>query len=168
MVALRTIFVLTVLSMVSLAFSGKSTAMAAEPSVLLFESQSIYVIVHPDVPLETLDDDELRSILLGKKRYWSGGEAIRLIINSNPDNIARRFWLEDVIEMSEIQYTQYWVGMVFRGRALNAPHVVPDSQTAMALVAALPGSISLIEIPPEYKVRALVVEAPSKGAHNDD
>ena len=50
--------------------------------------------------------------------------------------------------MTEVQYSQYWIGMVFRGRATTAPHVVPDTATATALVAALPGAISIVDRKP--------------------
>jgi hypothetical protein len=71
-----------------------------------------------------------------------------LVIDGRRDGDARRAWIEDTIAMSEVQYTQYWIGMVFRGRATTAPHSVPDKATATALVAALPGAISIIQSPP--------------------
>ena len=108
----------------------------------------VWVIAHPDVPVSTLTERELRTILLGNKRFWSGGAAIHLVIDGRAGSPARSAWIDDLTAMTEVQYSQYWIGMVFRGRATTAPHVVPDTATATALVAALPGAISIVDRKP--------------------
>jgi len=110
--------------------------------------QDLWVIAHPEVTTDTLNERQLRTILLGNKRFWSGGEAIHLVIDGRADSLARAAWIEDLTAMTEVQYSQYWIGMVFRGRATTAPHVVPDTATATALVAALPGAISIVDRKP--------------------
>ena len=108
----------------------------------------VWVIAPPDVPVSTLTERELRTILLGNRRFWSGGAAIHLVIDGRADSRARTAWIDDLTAMTEVQYSQYWIGMVFRGRATTAPHVVPDTATATALVAALPGAISIVDRKP--------------------
>jgi len=166
---LRTLFIFYAAMVSALLLSRPLTAVANALPVLHARSSSVYVIVHPAVGLDSIDYDVLRAILLGKNRYWSGGEQIQLVIDGRSDSTARQVWLEDVTGMSEIHYTQYWVGMVFRGRALSAPHIVPDVETAMALVAALPGAISLVEGTPTSGVQVLdVLNTPSSRRHNAD
>lgn len=121
---------------------GVEAANGGEDSVVAFT-----VIAHPDVSVDNLDLDDLRALLLGNQRFWPGGLRVHLVIDGQRDGAARRAWIEDTTAMSEVQYTQYWIGMVFRGRATTAPHSVPDAATATALVAALPGAISIIQAP---------------------
>ena len=109
------------------------------------QDEPIAVIAHPDVPVEYLEFVDLRSILLGNQRFWPGGERIHLVIDGRTDSPARAFWIEEITAMSEVQFTQYWIGMVFKGRANTAPHSVPESRTAVALVSSLPGALSVIE-----------------------
>ncbi|MDG1478788.1 MAG: hypothetical protein P8R54_04320 [Myxococcota bacterium] len=166
---IRTLVIFYAVVVSVLFLSYPSSAVADGVPALYSESSSVYVIVHPEVDLDVIDFDELRAILLGKNRYWSGGEQIQLVINGRPDSTARQVWLEDVTEMSEMHYTQYWVGMVFRGRALSAPHIVPDIETAMALVAALPGAISLVDGRPTSGVQVLnVTNTPGRTRYNTD
>jgi hypothetical protein len=106
------------------------------------------VIAHPDVGVEDLDLDDLRVLLLGNQRFWPGGLRVHLVIDGRRDGAARRAWIRDVTGMTDVQHTQYWIGMVFRGRATTAPHAVPDTATALALVASLPGAISIIDASP--------------------
>lgn len=110
---------------------------ASEPAVT--------VIAHPEVSVDKIEFDDLRALLLGNQRFWPGGLRVHLVIDGTRGSEARRVWIEDITAMTDVQYTQYWIGMVFRGRATTAPHVVPDQATAVALVAALPGAISIIE-----------------------
>lgn len=129
--------------------SGNAWAQTTEtPQVTEANSAEVWVIAHPDVPTSTLTERELRTILLGNKRFWSGGVAIHLVIDGRAESPARTAWIEELTSMTEVQYSQYWIGMVFRGRATTAPHVVPDATTATALVAALPGAISIVDRKP--------------------
>ena len=104
---LRTLAIFYAAVVSVLLLSHQSSAIADDMPVLHSESSSVYVIVHPEVGLDAIDYDELRAILLGKSRYWAGGEQIQLVIKGRPDSTARQVWLEDVTEMSEIHYTHY-------------------------------------------------------------
>ena len=123
------------------------------------ESEDVVsIIAHPDVQIDDLRFDDLRALLLGKQRFWPGGDRVHLVIDGRSDSEARRVWIEEVTAMTDVQYAQYWIGMVFRGRATTAPHEVPDPNTAVALVAALPGSISIVQgVPSTEQVRILGV-----------
>ena len=109
------------------------------------DTPATWVIAHSSVPIDSMAVDELRSILLGNQKFWPGGQRIHLIIDGRYDSAARSIWIDQITEMSEVQFTQYWIGMVFKGRANSAPHTVPDRQTAVGLTSALPGAISVVE-----------------------
>ncbi len=119
---------------------------------------AVVVIVHPGVPAKGLAYAELRDIVLGKKRYWSGDSRVDLVVAGAP-SLERRWWVEEISGMSEVQFRQYWIGEVFRGRATSAPRAVPDRRTAVALVGVIPGAIAIVEegeLP--ASVRALTVD----------
>lgn len=121
-------------------------------------ARAVVVIVHPSVPSKGLAYAELRDIVLGKQRYWSGDSRVELVVSGAP-SLERRWWVEEISAMSEVQFRQYWIGEVFRGRATSAPRAVPDRRTAVALVGVIPGAIAIVEegeLPPT--VRALPVD----------
>ena len=124
----------------------------------------IAVVVHDGVPVQGLTLSALRSVILGNQRFWSGAMRIEVLIDAGPTP-ARRTFVQQLSGMSEVQFQQYWIGQVFRGRATHAPRAVPDRATALALLVAIPGSIALIEVgdlPPG--VRALPIDGLTPGA----
>ncbi len=115
---------------------------------------AVMVIVHPGVTQPSLSVAELRDVLLGNRRFWSGNVRTELYVVSTP-SVERTWWVERLSGMSEIQFKQYWIGQIFRGRATSAPRAVPDRRTAIALVAAVPGALALVapgELPPSVRV----------------
>lgn len=117
----------------------------------------IAVVVHAGVPAAGLSLSALRTILLGNQRFWNASLRVEVLIEAGPTP-ARRAFVEGLSGMSEVQFQQYWIGQVFRGRATHAPRAVPDRATALALVAALPGAIALVEageVPPGVRVLAI-------------
>jgi hypothetical protein len=112
------------------------------------------VIVHPGVKRTSLTVSELREIVLGNQRFWEGNVRTELYV-VGPASLERTWWVERLSGMSEIQFKQYWIGQVFRGRATSAPRAVPDRPTAIALVGAVPGALALVQagaVPPTVRV----------------
>ena len=127
---------------------------AAAPAPPVAAAPAIAVVVHAGVPATGLSLPALRTILLGNQRFWSAALRVEVLIDAGP-TAARRTFVQQLSGMSEVQFQQYWIGQVFRGRATHAPRAVPDRATALALVAALPGAIALVEageIPPAVRV----------------
>ena len=126
------------------AYSADGVAKTEEtPSAVA--TSGLVVIAHPAVTTKDLDRTSLRALLMGNRQFWSGGQKVHLVIDGREGSEARTAWIERVTGMSDVQYTQYWVGMIFRNRATTAPHAVPDEAVATALVAGLPGAISIVE-----------------------
>lgn len=134
-------------------------AVEAEPPA----SEAPYVvIVHPSSHPEEVNQRMLREIALGKVRFWRPQEPIQLIIE--PSGGARDIWTRDLAGMNSTQFTQYWMGLAFQGRATIGPRVVPDVRTAVAMVAALPGSIAIVPASEvDGRVQAVSVGANSNG-----
>ena len=119
---------------------------------------AVIVIVHPLVPSEGLTYAELRDLVLGKRRFWAKDSRVELFVAGVP-SVERRWWVEVLSGMTEVQFRQYWIGEVFRGRATSAPRAVPDRRTSLALVGVVPGALAIVQdgpLPPT--VRALRVD----------
>ena len=127
-------------------------------------SPGVTVIVHPGVSQPSLSVAELRDILLGNQRFWSGNVRAELYV-IGPPSVERTWWVERLSGMSEIQFKQYWIGQIFRGRATSAPRAVPDRRTAVALVGAVPGAIALVatgEVPSSVRVMPISGRLPAE------
>ena len=101
------------------------------------------VIAHPSVARDSIGVDELEAIALGRIRYWQPGAPIQLVLGRE-DAPSRRVWVHDVADMSNAQFTQFWIGVTFRGRAVVTPRAVPSDAMAVRLVAALPGAVAIV------------------------
>jgi hypothetical protein len=140
----------------ALALLVASRAAAAEPAPVL-------VVVNPAVPVSNVALGQLRAYVTGRERFWVPGLRVELIVRATPSP-ERASFVERLSGMSEIQFQQYWIGEVFRGRATSAPRAVPDRTTALALVAALPGALALVadgEVPASLRVLTVDGRAPS-------
>jgi ABC-type phosphate transport system substrate-binding protein len=101
------------------------------------------VIAHPAVERTRVSRAELQSIALGRLRYWSTSRPIQVVLGAE-GSTSRELWVEDIADMSAPQFTQFWIGATFRGRAVIAPRGVPSDEVAVRLVAALPGAIAIV------------------------
>jgi hypothetical protein len=119
---------------------------------------TVAVVVHPDVPVTGVTLDELRDLVLGNQRFWRTGLRVELIVGAVA-SLERSAFVGRLSGMSEIQFQQYWIGQVFRGRATSAPRAVPDARTALALVATLPGALALVDASvTDPRVRVVAVD----------
>jgi ABC-type phosphate transport system substrate-binding protein len=118
------------------------------------QTGDIAVVVNPDVPVNNLTFAEMRKIMLGDRQFWKPGLRITLLIRA-PVAQEREVVLRQVYQMSEAQFRQYWIGKVFRAESAGSPKIVYSNDMALQLVAAIPGSIALVEAakaPKELKV----------------
>ncbi|HKO00964.1 MAG TPA: hypothetical protein VJ032_04685 [Thermoanaerobaculia bacterium] len=100
-------------------------------------------IVSAKRPLHKLSSAELRRIFLGQTSRWSDGHRIILLVR--PSNTAEgREFLDRVMRMSEIDYSQWWIGEVFRGRAAGAPRVIDTAEKMIRAVEANADAIGFI------------------------
>jgi ABC-type phosphate transport system substrate-binding protein len=114
----------------------------------------VAVVVHRDVPLDNLTFAELRKILLGDRQFWSSNVRVTLLIRA-PVAHERDVVVKSILQMTEAQFRQYWIGKVFRAESAAAPKTVTSNEMAAALVNSIPGSIAFVEssqVPKHYKV----------------
>jgi hypothetical protein len=114
----------------------------------------VAVVVRPDLPVDNLSYAELRKILLGDRQFWPSNIRVTLLIRA-PVAAERDAVIKGVLQMTEAQFRQYWIGKVFRAESSAAPKTVMSNDVAAALVNSIPGSIAFIEstrVPPNLKV----------------
>jgi hypothetical protein len=114
----------------------------------------IAVVVGRDVPVDDISFTDLRKIILGDRQFWSSNLRVTLLIRA-PMAHERDVLLKNVLQMSEAQFRQYWIGKVFRAENASAPKAVYSNEMAASLVNSIPGSVAFIEasqVPKDLKV----------------
>ena len=104
----------------------------------------IAVVANKDVPVDNLTFSELRKLLLGDRQFWTSNVRVTLLIRA-PVAHERDVVLKNILEMSESQFRQYWIGKVFRAESSAAPKTVYTNEMAAALIGNIPGSVAFIE-----------------------
>jgi ABC-type phosphate transport system substrate-binding protein len=124
---------------------------------------NVAVLVSAKNPMRDISAGDLRRIFLGDISRWHNGHRIILFVRPM-DTSEGRLFLDHLVRMSDIDYSQWWLGAVFRGRVANAPRVIGSIDEMVRAVAATPDAIGFAAAPPaDPGVVVLTVEgrAPS-------
>src|SRR5215510_788715 len=114
----------------------------------------IAVVVHRDVPIDNLTFSELRKIVLGDRQFWSSNLRVTLLIRA-PAARERDVVLKNVVQMSESQFRQYWIGKVFRAESAAGPKTVYSNEMSISLINSIPGAVAFIDasqVPKDSKI----------------
>ena len=114
----------------------------------------VAVVVSRDVPIDNLTFAELRNIVLGDRQFWSSNLRVTLLIRA-PVARERDVVLKNVVQMTEAQFRQYWIGKVFRAESAAAPKAVYSNEMSLSLVNSIPGSLAFVDaaqVPKDLKV----------------
>jgi ABC-type phosphate transport system substrate-binding protein len=114
-----------------------------------------------------LSSAELRQICLGRITRWKDGRRIALAIRPSATRAGRAFF-DRVVQMSDIDFSQNWLGIIFRGEAAASPRVLGSSEEVKRFLLRSPGGLAFLlasELDPEdSSVRLLSLD----GARPDD
>ena len=99
----------------------------------------VEVIVHKDVPVDSLDAAAIKDVLTGKTTYWQGGAAVIIVVVADKTDAA----LQEASGMSASQFKTFWQRLAFSGRG-QQPKSVDDGDKAAALVASTKGAIAIV------------------------
>ena len=104
---------------------------------------SVPFIVSSKRATRDLSSAELRRIFLGQTSRWHDGHRIVLFVrpSSTPEG---RVFLDRVVHMSDIDYSQWWIGAVFRGQAASVPRVIDAAEAMVKAVAANDDAIGFV------------------------
>jgi hypothetical protein len=119
-----------------------SAARPAEPP-----HPSVSFLVSAKNPLRNASAGDLRRIFLGEISRWDNGHRIVLFV-CPAETTEGRLFLERLARMSDIDYSQWWLGAVFRGRAAAAPRIVAGAGAMVRAVAANADAIGFVATTP--------------------
>jgi ABC-type phosphate transport system substrate-binding protein len=108
---------------------------------------SVSFLVSAKNPLRNVSAGDLRRIFLGEISRWDNGHRIVLFVGPS-DTPEGRLFLDRLVRMSDIDYSQWWLGEVFRGRAAAAPHIVAHTDAMTRAVAANADAIGFVATTP--------------------
>jgi ABC-type phosphate transport system substrate-binding protein len=105
--------------------------------------QSITFVVSPRSAVRNLSSGDLRRIFLGQTSRWP--DRRRIVLRLRPANSPEgRLFLEGVVSMTAIDYSQHWLGAVFRGEAASIPRELDSREALLKTVAADPAAIGFV------------------------
>jgi len=104
----------------------------------------VAVVVHPDVPVDSLTTADLRRLVLGDRGFWPGSVRVTLLLRA-PVAYERDVVLRNICEMTEAQFRQHWIAKVFRADTAVAPKIVYSPEMSVDLVNRMPGAITFID-----------------------
>jgi ABC-type phosphate transport system substrate-binding protein len=104
---------------------------------------NLAIVVHPGVGVENLSMDQLRRIFLADQQFWPDRSRITLLVKA-PGAVERELVLDQIYQMSESQFRQYWIAKIFRAEVASGPKIVVSSNMALELVTVIPGSITFM------------------------
>jgi ABC-type phosphate transport system substrate-binding protein len=115
-----------------------TTLCAAAPhrDALLFITSRHQTTTNLSVP-------ELQNIYLGRTTRWKDGHRIVVVVRS-PATLAGRTFLQQVVRMFDIDFSQEWLGVVFRGEAAAPPEVIASAESVREVIAADPDAIAFV------------------------
>lgn len=108
------------------------------------QAADIALVVRPDVPVDNLSFAELRKLVLGDRQFWSSNLRVTLLMRA-PMARERDVVLREILQMTEAQFRQYWIGKVFRAESAVSPKTVYSNDMAAGLVGNIPGSIAFMD-----------------------
>jgi ABC-type phosphate transport system substrate-binding protein len=114
------------------------TSIAAVP-----RRETIVFIASKDQTTTNLSIAEVRNIYLGRTTRWRDGHRITLIVRPATTPAGRAF-LDRVVRLSEIDFSQNWLGVVFRGEASSPPQVIAPLSAVRKLLTANPDAIAFV------------------------
>ncbi len=103
----------------------------------------VAVIVHPSAGFDSLSEDDVSRLFLGKSKSFPGG-AQAVPVNQNEGSATREKFNEAVCKKNASQYKAYWSQLVFTGKG-TPPKDAGDDAAVKALIAANPTMIGYVD-----------------------
>ena len=108
-----------------------SLVLNADKFVLVTQSQS---------PIHRLTKDEVRMIYLKKRRFW--GEMKLVALNLPPQNILRKTFENNILNMNAAQLDNYWMKEHYKG--YRPPYRVETVESMILFIKKVEGAIGYI------------------------
>ncbi|NRA37752.1 MAG: phosphate ABC transporter substrate-binding protein [Planctomycetes bacterium] len=99
-------------------------------------------IVHKDCADAAVSTKDVKAMYLAKKRKWSDGTKVRLMVLKGGDIHAE--FMKGNVKKSPSQFKAFWKKQVFTGKGKNPPAFADDAAMIKA-VAAKAGAIGYVD-----------------------
>lgn len=98
------------------------------------------VVISSDVGQTAMTQSELQSVLVGKQRFWGGGQAVQVAYLSDEAVLKE---LESFSGMNQGRFKNHWNRLVFTGKGVQ-PKEFDDLDSLRAFVNSGNGVIALV------------------------
>jgi phosphate transport system substrate-binding protein len=105
---------------------------------------NVAIVVSPENPVSNLTLAELRKIYRGERQYWKASSPVVALMRSRGAR-ERDVILRVVFQMTEEQYTHYWVAKVMRAEASDPPASLFSYGMVVEGVKGNPGAIGYVK-----------------------
>jgi ABC-type phosphate transport system substrate-binding protein len=105
--------------------------------------ETLTFVVSPRSEVRDLSYAELRRLFLGQTSRWRDRHRVVVFLRS-PASPEGRILLDRVVRMSDIDYSQHWIGAIFRGEAAAVPRIFESRQALLRAVAENPDAIGYV------------------------
>ena len=116
-------------------------------SILIFSLSSLCmagdysILVNPVNPVDSISNEDLTDILLGKKTTWKEGLKIKVAVYKKGET--HKALLADTVKKSPMQFSLYWKKILFSGSGTPI-HIVKDENEMVDFVAKNPGAVGYV------------------------
>lgn len=109
------------------------------PSSLL--AADYILIVNKNNPIDSLEQESVKKIFLGKKNFWDDGHKVEVFLQEKND-IHKEF-VEDILKRSVRQFKMYWRRELYSGTGLP-PQELSDDNAIKETIASNSRAIGYI------------------------
>ena len=108
----------------------------------LVRAGEILIIVHPGVPVESLDRDTITSIYSGTKVKWENGDKIGVAMLKK--GTTHEAFVQDIVGTTPAKLKNIWKKIVFTGTG-SPPKIFKQEEQLVEFVSETEGAIGYID-----------------------
>lgn len=101
------------------------------------------VVVHPDNPIATIDQQQLVDIYTGREMNFPDG-SYAIPFDLPPDSSQRQTFYKTLLGKTVAQVNAYWARLLFTGRA-TPPRVLPSAESVIKMIQDNKAAIAYLD-----------------------
>ncbi|MBI9091565.1 MAG: substrate-binding domain-containing protein [Desulfobacterium sp.] len=102
---------------------------------------TVKIITNASNSVETVDDNLVKNIFLGKKKNWPNGDHAQFVVLSSGET--HKSFLQTYVKKSSAQFKNYWKKQVFTGKGKNPKSFASEGEI-VTYVTNTPGTIGYV------------------------
>ena len=112
--------------------------------LLIMETASadILIITNKNVAEDSMTQDDIKNIFLGKKSKWHDNTKVHFVVSDNPD--LNKMFLKSYVKKTPKQFKAYWKNMVFTGQG-KKPKEFKSTEELLKYVETTDGAIGYVD-----------------------